>query len=161
VSTSKPRSFSSVCKIFRVQHPIGAEILSSKRVYFVVNRPKSTITKRGKNCSRSLSFPILDISIIPKIFAVQGACFCPKNFGEGTQFWDLGLNSQNMTFLRQFYDILHTYANVLIHKTSYDNFTTKIFLGVLRHSKLYDSNIIQQWKISLYRFIRPLIQLYS
>jgi len=35
-----------------------------------------------------------------------------------------GPNSQNI--LGQFYDILHTHANVLIHKTSYDNFTTKI-----------------------------------
>ena len=38
------------------------------------------------------------------------------------------------TILEQFYDILLTHANVLIHKTSYDNFTTKVlrlFLGVL------------------------------
>jgi len=47
-----------------------------------------------------------------------------------------------MTILRQFYDILHTYATVLIHKTSYDH-----FLGVLSHSKLYDSNINQQEKL--------------
>jgi len=37
-----------------------------------------------------------------------------------------------MTFLRQFYDILHTYANVLIHETSYDNFTTKILRSLFR-----------------------------
>ena len=60
--------------------------------------------------------------------------------------------SQNMTILRQFHAILHTYANVLIHKTSYNNFTIKIlhhFLGVLWHSKLYqyDSNIIQEEKL--------------
>jgi len=44
------------------------------------------------------------------------------------------------TILGQFHDILHTYANVLIHKTFYDNFTTKIlrnFLGVLWHFNLY------------------------
>jgi len=55
-----------------------------------------------------------------------------------------------MTTLQQFYDILHTYANVLIHKTSYGNFTTKILRSLLRvlwHSKLYNSNIIQQEKL--------------
>jgi len=39
-------------------------------------------------------------------------------------------NSQNI--LGQFYDILHTHANVLIHKTSYDNFTTKILRSLFR-----------------------------
>jgi len=37
-----------------------------------------------------------------------------------------------MTILRQFYDILHTNANVLIHKTSYDNFMTKILRSLIR-----------------------------
>ena len=36
------------------------------------------------------------------------------------------------TFLWQFYDILHTHANVLIHKTSYDNFTTKVLRSLFR-----------------------------
>jgi len=37
-----------------------------------------------------------------------------------------------MTILRQFYDILHTYANVLLHKTSSDNFTTKTLRSLFR-----------------------------
>jgi len=44
------------------------------------------------------------------------------------------------------------HLTIILRQKSYDH-----FLGVLRHSKLYNSNIIQQWKTSLYRFIRPLI----
>jgi len=51
-----------------------------------------------------------------------------------TKLQTLKPNSQNILghFLGQFYDILHTDANVLIHKTSYDNFTTKILPPLFR-----------------------------
>jgi len=48
----------------------------------------------------------------------------------GYVLWKQGGNSQNI--LGQFYDILHAHANVLIHKTSYDNFTTKILRSFFR-----------------------------
>jgi len=58
------------------------------------------------------------------------------------------------TILGQFYDILHTHANVLIHKTSDDNFTTKVLRSLFRclmTSNLYDSNII--WPKNFFVFI--------
>jgi len=68
------------------------------------------------------------------------------------------------TFLRQFYDILHTYANVLIHKTFYDNFATKILQSLFKCLTTFQIIRFQHHptrKAFLYRFIRPLIQLYS
>jgi len=38
-----------------------------------------------------------------------------------------------MTILLKFYDILHTYTNVLIHETSYNNFTTDILRSLFRY----------------------------
>jgi len=61
-----------------------------------------------------------------------------------------------MTFLRQFYDILQTYANVLIHKTSYDNFTTKISRSLFRCFTTFQIIRFQHQptrKTFLYRFI--------
>jgi len=68
-----------------------------------------------------------------------------------------------MTILWQFYDILHTYANVLIHKTSYDNFMTKILRSLFRCLMTFQIIRFQRHptrKILLYWFIIPLIQLY-
>jgi len=69
-----------------------------------------------------------------------------------------------MTIWRQFYKILHTYANVLIHKTSCDNFTTNILrslFGCLMTFQIIRFQHHPTRKTSLYRFIRLLIQLYS
>jgi len=68
------------------------------------------------------------------------------------------------TFLQQFYDILHTYANVLIHKTSYDDFATKILRSLFRCLTTFQIIRFQHHptrKTFLYLFIRPLIQLYA
>ena len=68
------------------------------------------------------------------------------------------------TILRQFYDILHTHANVLIQKSSYDNFTTEILRLLFRCFMTFRFIRFHHHptnKTFLYLFIRPLIQLYS
>jgi len=68
------------------------------------------------------------------------------------------------TILGQFYDILHTNANVLIRETSYDNFTTKILRSLFRCLMTFQFIRFHHHptrKTSLYLFIKPLIQLYS
>jgi len=109
---SKPWSFSSACKNLSWQRPLVAEIWSSEKVelggskltsptlLLVDQSSPDFFRQRERNCYRSISFRILDISILSgdirdrslNLFQVDHnfARFWPHIFwGRAPKFWDL------------------------------------------------------------------------